>query len=161
MHREAAGAGDRDAGNSNDKPASHANVRSGEGMAASRRVLAYILRGKVVLRPRRSDLWCCTHAHIRYWPSKCVALSRYRCTKSILLEQPVCLELMAPISIVGDVHGQYSDLLRLFGGRIPDCCSANPVVLAANALTDAVVVVTNNGASQNLEGTHRNPTTSF
>ena len=37
--------------------------------------------------------------------------------KAILLAQPVMLELNAPIRVVGDVHGQYSDLLRLFGPR--------------------------------------------
>eukprot|EP01051_Picozoa_sp_SAG22_P030301 SAG22_NODE_11680_length_474_cov_0.826667_1_plen_140_part_01 len=35
--------------------------------------------------------------------------------KKTLKEQPCFLELGAPLRIVGDVHGQYSDLLRLFG----------------------------------------------
>ena len=35
--------------------------------------------------------------------------------KEILLEQPAMLELNAPIRVVGDVHGQFMDLLRLFG----------------------------------------------
>ena len=32
--------------------------------------------------------------------------------KRIFLDQPVLLELNAPIRIVGDVHGQYNDLQR-------------------------------------------------
>ena len=42
--------------------------------------------------------------------------------RELLLAQPMLLELAAPIKIVGDVHGQFSDLLRLFeyGGFPPE-----------------------------------------
>ncbi|KAE8449294.1 serine/threonine protein phosphatase Pzh1 [Mollisiaceae sp. DMI_Dod_QoI] len=38
------------------------------------------------------------------------------CTRvrEILLEQPPLIELEAPVKIVGDIHGQYSDLIRMF-----------------------------------------------
>jgi len=64
-------------------------------------------------------------------PGQTVKLQReqieYLCEKSkgIFLGQPALLELDGPINIVGDVHGQYYDLLRLFEmGGFP--CEENP-----------------------------------
>jgi serine/threonine-protein phosphatase PP1 catalytic subunit len=34
--------------------------------------------------------------------------------RELLLDQPPLLELDAPVKIVGDIHGQYSDLIRMF-----------------------------------------------
>jgi len=34
--------------------------------------------------------------------------------REIFLEQPPLVELEAPVKIVGDIHGQYSDLIRMF-----------------------------------------------
>ena len=48
---------------------------------------------------------------------------RFLCEKAleIFMEEPVFLELTAPITICGDTHGQYKDLLRIFsfGGNPP------------------------------------------
>ncbi|XP_055295306.1 serine/threonine-protein phosphatase PP1-beta catalytic subunit isoform X1 [Sitodiplosis mosellana] len=60
-------------------------------------------------------------------PGKAVQMTeqevRGLCLKSreIFLQQPILLELEAPLSICGDIHGQFTDLLRLFeyGGYPP------------------------------------------
>lgn len=53
-------------------------------------------------------------------PGKLVKLSEsdilglVRTVKNIFLEQPMLLEISAPVKVCGDVHGQYYDMLRLF-----------------------------------------------
>ena len=34
--------------------------------------------------------------------------------REVFLSQPALIELSAPVKIVGDVHGQYTDLIRMF-----------------------------------------------
>lgn len=45
-----------------------------------------------------------------------------RTSRDVFMEQPMLLEVEAPINICGDTHGQYHDLLRLFemGGFPPE-----------------------------------------
>eukprot|EP00732_Lithocolla_globosa_P001552 Lithocolla_globosa_v1_NODE_793_length_3272_cov_24.216661.p2 type:complete len:303 gc:universal NODE_793_length_3272_cov_24.216661:1411-503(-) len=49
---------------------------------------------------------------------------QFLCVKSleIFMQQPVLLELEPPINLCGDIHGQYTDLLRIFeyGGSPPN-----------------------------------------
>ena len=42
--------------------------------------------------------------------------------REVFLQQPVLLELEAPIKVVGDIHGQFQDLLKIFdyGGFPPE-----------------------------------------
>ncbi|KHN87497.1 Serine/threonine-protein phosphatase PP1-gamma catalytic subunit [Toxocara canis] len=42
-------------------------------------------------------------------------------SRSIFMSQPMLLELESPLKIAGDIHGQYSDLIRLF-----DLCGYPP-----------------------------------
>jgi serine/threonine-protein phosphatase PP1 catalytic subunit len=52
-------------------------------------------------------------------PEICALCMRSR---DVYMDQPILLELECPLKVCGDVHGQYSDLLRLFdcGGFPPE-----------------------------------------
>ena len=72
---------------------------------------------------------CCCFAAVRGCrPGKTVNLTEaeikeiVKRARDIFMAQPILLELEAPLKIVGDVHGQYYDLLRLFeyGGFPPE-----------------------------------------
>jgi serine/threonine-protein phosphatase PP1 catalytic subunit len=45
-----------------------------------------------------------------------------RVARDTFMRQPTLLELQAPVNVMGDIHGQFSDLLRVFaaGGSPPD-----------------------------------------
>lgn len=63
-----------------------------------------IRQGKQVQLLEREIQWLCSTA------------------RKVFMEQPVLLDLDAPIRIMGDIHGQYQDLLRFFerGGFPPE-----------------------------------------
>lgn len=54
-----------------------------------------------------------TPRNFRLKPSEIALICRE--AQDIFLSQPALLELSPPVKVVGDVHGQYGDLLRLFG----------------------------------------------
>ena len=73
-------------------------------------VMAELLsvKGKVMTKPvplDENDVKCCLLK-----------------VKSILVEEPSLLDVSAPTKIVGDIHGQFSDLVRLLecGGHPPE-----------------------------------------
>ena len=47
-----------------------------------------------------------------------------RMVKNIFMKQNMLVEVPAPVRVCGDIHGQYSDLLRMFeyGGFPPESC---------------------------------------
>jgi hypothetical protein len=66
-----------------------------------------------VSRPRINGAGVQTEAEIR---GLCIK------SREVFMQQPILLELEAPIKVCGDIHGQYYDLLRLFeyGSFPPD-----------------------------------------
>lgn len=59
-----------------------------------------------------------------------------RAARSIFLSQPSLLELGTPVQVVGDIHGQYGDLMRVFQTcgmpRIPTICFLEIMSIGAN-----------------------------
>jgi serine/threonine-protein phosphatase PP1 catalytic subunit len=53
-------------------------------------------------------------------PAQYIAMAK--AARVEFMSQPPLIEIDAPVKICGDIHGQYSDLLRIFdmGGRPPD-----------------------------------------
>jgi serine/threonine-protein phosphatase PP1 catalytic subunit len=49
-------------------------------------------------------------------------LGLVRAAKNLFLDQPMLIEVPAPLKVCGDIHGQYYDMLRLFeyGGLPPE-----------------------------------------
>lgn len=67
------------------------------------------------------DVRACQAGKLVQLPEQDIA-TLCRKSRDLFMEQPVFLELECPLKVCGDVHGQYSDLLRLFecGGFPPE-----------------------------------------
>lgn len=67
------------------------------------------------------DVRACQSGKLVQLPEQDIA-TLCRRSRDLFMDQPVLLELECPLKVCGDVHGQYSDLLRLFecGGFPPE-----------------------------------------
>ena len=75
---------------------------------------------RVSLRTRLRVIYGCLDHLSRLMPVSIPAARSINSSQSLFIEQPILLELAAPIKVVGDIHGQYYDLLRLFEyGQFP------------------------------------------
>lgn len=73
----------------------------------------------------RMQIWCewiCCVFQLSARLSESTIRQMIAACREVTMEQPVLLELEAPVHIVGDIHGQYIDLLRHFDklGYPPD-----------------------------------------
>ena len=84
---------------STDGPIEIGSLKTGDLDEMIQRLLDAGYAGKV------TKTVCLKNAEIE---SVCKAISQ------LMLSQPTLLELQPPVKIVGDIHGQYTDLLRLF-----------------------------------------------
>ena len=79
------------------------NERQGQGVED--KVIAALLRPQEWQPPHEDDPFCITRHEVF---TLCENVER------ILQKEPMCLQLRAPIKVFGDIHGQFSDLMRLF-----------------------------------------------
>ena len=69
------------------------------------KVIAALLRPREWTPPREDDPFCINRQEVF---TLCENVER------LLQKEPMCLQLRAPIKVFGDIHGQFSDLMRLF-----------------------------------------------